>query len=464
MKRKYIYYYVLEEHKSKIESQTTFKPEICYQILSNCSSTTRSMDGYVSVPQTKLKSITSNYSNYINYMCTNSMLYVDNDYTYITDANKEAKTKSYKLREVRHSQIAKIEAYNNEYISERIQYFNKIKNDKINTSRKDHFHQMKNNFVSFLKELPIDDIIEDAQNIQDVNDRMAQFILLDKIKNNNFYFKRNRTNNRLDSNLTNLFGNIKFYNYNNYTSIDISNSQPFFLYTLINILFNNLPYYVAENGCNYNVYQIVNSSIFKYNITNIDENELDKLRKWTISGKFYDNFVTIGTTRAEIKDMMFCVLFSKPSSYTKEKELFNKHFPTIAEFINDFKINNWYKNLSILLQRIEARIVLDVICPLMVKAGIFLVTIHDSWIVKTEDVNRAVEIIYSVFDVKPHLKLESFDELRGQKIYEFKNNIRKLKNKHKKSKFVNPMILLKKRDKKRYINLLKFPKEKIGQY
>lgn len=484
MKKKNIYYYVLTEHHQKITSQTTFDKEICYQILANFSSSLRDNSGFVSVPAKKLQSIVYNYAPYITYLIAEKIIYIDNQY----EVGK--KTRGYKLREVKHSNIIKIDANNSEFIEGRIRYFNKIKNDKINLSKKDHFMEMKNNITTFFKEFPIDEIINDAQTISDVNDRMAQFILLNKIKDNNLYFKRNPTNYRLDTNLTNLAGNIKFYNPNNYTSIDISNSQPYFINLLLQYLikstntttYNNncLPnntftttsitiippptftttiHNDSDMSCNYSIYQILNSSKYIYNTSNINENELNKFNAWTTTGKFYDNFVTTETTRAEIKDMMFCVLFSKPTSYLKEKELFNKHFPTIAAFINDFKIDNGYEQFAILLQRIEARVVLDLICPLLIAAGIFLVTVHDSWIVKDEDVERAKEIINSVFEIKPNLKLESFNELREAKIHEFKNNIRRLKFEHKKSKFINPMIVLKSNDKNRYFNLFKSSNE-----
>ena len=464
MKRKYIYYYVLEEHKSKIESQTTFKPELCYQILANCSSITRDKAGYASVPCTKFKSITSTYNQYINYMCTNSMLYVDNDYTYIDTKHDIASTKKYKLREINPSKILKIKATNSKFINEKVRYFTKVKNDKNKTAKKDYLKVVKSNFTTFMNELPIDTIMEHSQNIADVNERMSQFIILDKIKNNNFYFKRNSTNNRLDTNLTNLYNNIKFYNPFNYSNIDISNSQPYFIYILLcNII--QSPYYAADIACNSIINQIVNSNHYKYNTLNINLEELEKYKNWTCTGKFYDNFMSsTGMERKELKDLMFCILYSKPSSYLEDKKIFSNEFPTINAFINDFKENNEYQQFAILLQKIESKIVIDVICPLLVEACIFLVTIHDSWIIKDEDVERALKIIYSVFDTNPNLKVESFNKLRENKIYEFRNNVRKLKNKHKKSKYENTMILLKNRDKKRYINLLKNSNKKIEQY
>lgn len=459
MEKKHIYYYVLQEHKTKIEAQTIFKPEICYQILSNCTTTIKSKDGYASVPYTKFKSIISNYSQYINYLCTNNMLYVDNEYTYIDAKHDISSTKGYKLREVNYSKIVKIEATNSNFVTEKTRYFAKIKNDKNKTAKKDYLKVMKSNFITFMKELPIDTIMEDAQNIFDVNERMTQFIMLDKVKNNNFYFKRNSTNNRLDTNLTNLKNNVKYYNPNNYIIIDISNCQPFFLYLL---LYNIIPspYYATDIACNYNINQIVNSNHFNYNTSNINLDELEKFKDWVCSGKFYDNFINkTGKDRQELKDLMFCILYSKSSSYLNDKKIFSNEFPTIAAFIDDFKENNGYKQFSILLQKIEARIVLDVICPLLVAAGVFIVTIHDSWIVKCEDVSKTLDIINSVFDVKPNLKLEMFDDFREDKIYEFRNNIRKLKHTKRNFKFANPMIVIKSNDKQRYSNLLKYPNE-----
>ena len=54
MKKKNIYYYVLEEHQTKIELQSTYDKEICYQILANFSSPLRDNSGFVSVPAKKI--------------------------------------------------------------------------------------------------------------------------------------------------------------------------------------------------------------------------------------------------------------------------------------------------------------------------------------------------------------------------------------------------------------------------
>ena len=50
------------------------------------------------------------------------------------------------------------------------------------------------------------------------------------------YFSRNKTNNRLDHNLTNLKSEIRNYILGDYVSIDLANSQPFFLSQLLKTL------------------------------------------------------------------------------------------------------------------------------------------------------------------------------------------------------------------------------------
>jgi hypothetical protein len=308
---------------------------------------------------------------------------------------------------------------------------------------------MRDDLVQFCKEIEIDKAMEDAQCIIDPAQRISQFSILDYIKQGHYYFKRNKTNNRLDTNLTNLKSCIKFYNPGNYCDLDFSNAQPFFLFTLLNTLainnkevdkekktevYENIIYkgnthYDIETRDNYHINQLLNLGKYKIDVSMMNPDELSKYKEWTTSGLFYDNFITEDKTRRELKDMMFLVLFSKTTSYKNLKEPFEQEFPTISQFINNFKQQNGYVSFAILLQKIEACMVLDVICPILVQSGIFVVTIHDCFIVKRNDVAITKKIINSAFNILPDIKIEVFDEVREYKIYEFRHNTTQ---KHKK--------------------------------
>jgi hypothetical protein len=121
MKRKHIYYYVLQEHHKKIISQTKFDHETCYCLL-NCFVTVFKNDtGFYEVPAKRLQTITNNYIEYLQYFIDNNMIFIDNEYVV------GVKCRGYKLREVRYSSVMRIEATKSSYIDERQRYFCKIK-------------------------------------------------------------------------------------------------------------------------------------------------------------------------------------------------------------------------------------------------------------------------------------------------------------------------------------------------
>jgi len=428
MKKKGIYYYVTEEHKIKIEKQSYFDNQILYELLSNFTSVIRDEDDFVLVPSHKLQNITHDYKSHLNFLLTNKIIFIDNEYEI------DKKCKGYKLREEIKSNVLKIEVENIRFQKEKIAFFNS-KKDKFKTkTRTEHFSKMKIDFKNFVKEIQIEEVMNDIQNINNINERVAQFKALDSIKNNELYFHRNKTNNRLDTNLTNLNSNIKFYNNNNYTQIDISNSQPLFLLNIIKEIRNNtILHNVSTNTIGGSDNQKDNSGDFCLKEAFlINEKELSKFEKWVCEGMFYDNFIKNKNIlnkdeylneRNKIKKMMMCVLFSKTSSYQKEKMMFKKEFEGINNYINTFKEKNGYNQFSIMLQKIEAFKVLDVICKDLIENNISVVTIHDSFIVKEEEKEKAFKIICSHFKTIPHFKFENFNEVREEKKKKLKQHI-----------------------------------------
>jgi len=72
------------------------------------------------------------------------------------------------------------------------------------------------------------------KNVTDVNKMYSYLNSINQFYDKRFrYFKRNKTNNRLDTNLTNLKKELRNFIVGNYVSIDLKNSQPFFLAILI---------------------------------------------------------------------------------------------------------------------------------------------------------------------------------------------------------------------------------------
>lgn len=221
------------------------------------------------------------------------------------------------------------------------------------------------------------------------------FISLSAINDGDLYFRKNKTNGRIDTNLTSLKSEYKQFiiNKNPLFQIDIVNSQPFILSLYLN---------------NYN-------SSYVGGI--IDKKELEKYTDWTSSGMFYEmmerEYFNISgklLSRKEIKNMMFCIFYSKNGSYQKEKNIFRSIYPTIMNFIDKEKENK-HNEFSIKLQKIESKICMDIISIRLDKENIKYYTIHDAWLVEEEDIKKTKNIIidefYNNFYKRPELKIEN---------------------------------------------------------
>lgn len=233
-------------------------------------------------------------------------------------------------------------------------------------------------------------------------------ISLQQLKDKRFrYFNRNKTNNRLDTNLTNLKSDLKQFIIGDYVSIDLKNSQPFFLNQLIITIINSITH---EGTLCCKLLDIDLAKAFgvkriKAVLKNHQEEEeafLVNLRSFGSSvncGVLYDNFISSydgNVNREEVKEIIFKVLFSANEHYHKEKKVFISVYPFIYRAINELKKND-HKILPITLQKIESYIFIDCIAKRLVEANILPFTIHDSIIVKKEFLNQSIEIIRSVF-------------------------------------------------------------------
>lgn len=198
---------------------------------------------------------------------------------------------------------------------------------------------------------------------------------INSINDGFLFFKRNKTNGRLDSNLTSLPSFLRPFIISNESlmNIDIKNSQPYFLYTLI------------------------------ANKPEINPNELANYKDLVIGGTLYEYLgerfkANYGKqrTRNQIKEMLFKIYYSKNDSFVPLKQFFASQFPSIMDYINKTNaINN--STLAIQLQTIESYSILDVIMPLLEQKGIRPFTIHDSFVCKESESKIIVEVFNGKF-------------------------------------------------------------------
>lgn len=245
------------------------------------------------------------------------------------------------------------------------------------------------------------------------------------------YFKRNKTNNRLDTNFTNLKSDLRKYVIGDFICIDLKNSQPFFLNQLLTQIIKEESNYSKDTLCpilhETNIFKTFGIKRIK-NILKIRQNQnksflanLSEFETAVNTGKIYEAFqLKFGSAleRKEIKEILFKVLFSKNKPeeklksfipYQKEKKKFEDIFPFIYHAICFLK-DRENKLLPVFLQKIESYIFIDCIARKLVEVGIVPLTIHDSIIVEKTQLKYTMEIIEQVFksnfDVIPKFEIK----------------------------------------------------------
>lgn len=206
---------------------------------------------------------------------------------------------------------------------------------------------------------------------------------IDRIRIGELYISVNKTNNRLDSNFTNLpkelvqhlvIGGKHLY------ELDISNSQPFF------------------SACLFQPTQEIEKIMVDYlgkshimlikSLELSDKEDVKRYCSLVGTGKFYEymakRFKEEGiefTNRADVKKEIFIVFFGKSTTekYNKAVKLFKKEFPTVYRLFRSIKKQN-NNRLAILLQRIESYVMLERVAERISKEfpDIPFLTKHDS--------------------------------------------------------------------------------------
>lgn len=311
-----------------------------------------------------------------------------------------------------------------------------VKNDKANYNLLQPFLcEMRKEFMNL--QLDYKGAINYIETITDNKKQLSYAIAINQLHDVRFrYFKRNKTNNRLDTNLTNLKKELRQFIIGDYVSIDLKNSQPFFLSFLFENLTKILNHFILKKlEININNIEIILNNkhlpyCYRFELENLVKTfgikafkkillihkksnfsyfmNLSLFKRWVCEGSFYDEFVIKFEnqfTRNDIKKIMFEVLFSKNEChinyrkfvpFEKEKKIFSSVFPVIYEIIERLKDTDNAK-LAIYLQRLESKIFIDTIAKGLTENGIIPLTIHDSVIVPAFQQEKALNIMQSVF-------------------------------------------------------------------
>jgi hypothetical protein len=220
--------------------------------------------------------------------------------------------------------------------------------------------------------------------------RRESIILYDKNALNQLFSQdykatRNTTNDRLDTNLTNLPSVYTDWicKKNDLIQIDLANSQLCFLSKML----EDAPGLKGvDNFC---------SLSFSGEIYTYVQNQLGL------------------ETRDDAKLLMITILFS--SNYnSKGKKEFKSLFPEVHEWLHAYKKEHGYKNISITLQKMESKLFIDKIYVTLKKRGLFCLTKHDSLIIRSKDLDRVLKTIITQFKsigMKGKLKVTKPDEV-----------------------------------------------------
>jgi len=186
----------------------------------------------------------------------------------------------------------------------------------------------------------------------------------------NYFARRNSTNNRLDTNITNMSNALtdEICKRNDLVQFDLANSQ-FAIF----------------------------SDIFQHELNTED---FLIFKEHSQDGTLYEylmEYLDI-SDRKKAKNLLFQLLFSKETNNSPEKQELKKIFPSVVAAVDNYKITNGYKNFSILLQTRESEIFIDYIWKKIKSKKLFCLTKHDSFIVRRKDSEKIKKIIQSEFD------------------------------------------------------------------
>ncbi len=249
-----------------------------------------------------------------------------------------------------------------------------------------------------------------------LNIRESMLYSMENIKQSRPLPSRDETSQRLHTIITNMktamFKKTKTFFL---TEIDLKNSQFWFLKVLLEqiVYYNNVNNSELDSDMDnikdYNVVQIP-PLLFIYQLVILDKtnistlfknssfkNEVLRFSELVDSGKFYEHFMNkFNLSRPIVKILMFEILFSKNTSYRKDKAVFIKEFPLINQFVEWMKKDE-HNLLAITLQKIESYVIIDMLCKRLVEEGIIPITKHDSIAIPKDQVSKAHSIMIDVF-------------------------------------------------------------------
>ncbi len=362
-------------------------------------------NGYVPLNSEKLRQDgIHNYNEYLNYLMECGVIETDNQFIV------GQKSRGYRLTKLYHTPVKEAKETGIKRVNLH-RYLREIKSRK-------KYHYLSKYFDDGMLTIDFDqsiDFIGDKLK-KSTKENMAHkimkhntgFYCISMIHHKDYFFFADETGHRVHTNLTILPKELRqfiTYDSQSLSAVDIKNSQPYFS----TILFQPKFY---EKSSPFNIYDIipVNSpckkvkpitqSILRQATPTItllislgaaEKQEVGGYVSTVANGLLYERYqVTYNEsyntqiTREQAKKKLFLVIYSAEGCYRKEKKVFSSLFPTVSKIFSIFK-ERYHECLAVLLQRIEAYIILDKACRSISSEypQIPLFTIHDSIVTLT---------------------------------------------------------------------------------
>lgn len=196
----------------------------------------------------------------------------------------------------------------------------------------------------------------------------------------NYYASRNLTNNRLDHNFTAMSKVLlkEIMNANDLVEIDLRNSQ-----------FAFLAHWIKTN------HEYQNKQDFK------------RFHEQAGNGTLYE-FIEAELNlpnREAAKEIMMEIAFSSYKNGTENKRRFKELFPSVSKFIKEFKkharadaVPKGEGTFAITLQQMESNVFIDTLYYQLKKMGHWVITRHDSLLIKKENESAIRLFIEETFE------------------------------------------------------------------
>lgn len=244
---------------------------------------------------------------------------------------------------------------------------------------------------------------------------------IEKIQAGEIYIKVNSTNGRLDSNFTRLPSELVQHlriDGCSLVELDICNSQPFFAACLLD------PTPEIENIINRICGKNFTIALKTLQLTDCED--VERYTALVTSCDFYnpyfvEKFKQNGIQfrdRADLKEQMFIIFFGKNNAihFSPAVQIFRSDFPHVYELFRLIKREE-HNRLAILLQKIEAHVILDRVAQRILSElpGLPFITRHDSLlpsvIMVTGQTDKVCDImeatIEEVTGLKPFVRVKA---------------------------------------------------------